>query len=141
MLLEPLDAQIQPCETDLFAAVQRGDRIDIAVGECKDSGGTIELDDATKLAAVADLFPTQKFDTYIVFAKTGAFSSEEIQNCRAAQIKGGGLRVIMLSDRELEPYFMYEKTAQQFDIHPSAVSLSDMARATHDVFFSPKVKK
>lgn len=141
MLLQPLDTLIQPCETDLFVAVQRGDQIDIAVGECKDSGGKIELDDAIKLAAIADLFPAQKFNTYVIFAKTAAFTPEEIKNCRAAQIKGGGLRVIMLSAQELEPYFIYEKTAKQFDIHPSAVSLSDMARATHDVFFSPKVKK
>ena len=140
MLLESVDKKIQQCETDLFIAVERGERIDVAIGECKDAGGKIELDDALKLAAVADCFPRRYFDPYIVFSKTGTFTPEEIRNCQAAQMNGG-LRVIMLSDRELEPYFIYERTAKQFDIHPSAISMSDMARTTHGVFFAPKTKK
>jgi hypothetical protein len=141
MLLKSAGTSIRDCETDLFVALPRGDRMQVAIGECKDAGGQIELDDAKKLAAVADAFPNGKFDTFIVFSKTAPFTSDEIENCRAAQYPSGGLRVIMLSDRELEPYFVYEKTSQQFDVRHSGVSLEDMARVTHDVFFAPKLKK
>jgi hypothetical protein len=140
MLLTPAGANIQACETDIFVAIPSGDKLQIAIGECKDARGQIALDDAKKLAAVADSFPGGKFDSYIVFSKTGSFAPEEIENCRTAQHQSGGLRVIMLSDRELEPYFLYEKTSQQFEIRQSAVSLDDMARVTHDVFFAPRPK-
>jgi hypothetical protein len=89
---------------------------------------------------VGDAFPSGKFDSYIVFSKTAPFRQDEIENCRAAQYESGGLRVIMLSDRELEPYFAYEKTSKQFKVRHSAVSLEDMARVTHDVFFAPRPK-
>jgi hypothetical protein len=138
MSLAPAKANVQSCETDIFLALAVGDQIQIAIGECKDAGGHIELDDAKKLAAVADSFPRREFDVFIVFSKTAAFTAQDVENCRAAQPKGGGLRVIMLSDRELEPYFVYEKTGKEFEIKYSGVSLEHMARVTHDVFFAPK---
>jgi hypothetical protein len=138
MCLTPGGANIQPCETDIFVAMPRGEITELAVGECKDAGGKIELDDAQKLAAVADSFPSDKFHSYIIFAKTGPFTQEEIDNCRVAQ---RGLRVIMLSDRELEPYFVYEKTSQLLDTRGTGGSFHGMARATHDVFFNPKIRK
>jgi hypothetical protein len=141
MQLKPVGATIRNCETDLFVALPGRDRIQVAIGECKDSGGHIELDDATKLAAVADAFPSDKFDSFVIFSKTAPFTEDEVESCRAAQHKSGGLRVIMLSDRELEPYFVYEKTSQQFKVRHSAASLDDMARVTHEVFFAPKLKQ
>lgn len=131
---------IQPCETDIFLAMSRGDEIEIAIGECKDAGGQIQLDDAKKLAAVADAFPGRGFRAFIIFSKTAPFTLEEIENCRSAQPSEGGLRVIMLSDRELEPYFMYERTSKEFEVRYTGVSLEHMARVTHDVFFAPKPK-
>jgi hypothetical protein len=137
--LSAAGAQIKTCETDIFVARPHGDRIEIVIGECKDEGGKITLDDSAKLAAVADAFPHRHFDVYIVFAKTSTFTEEEIKACHAAQ--GGMQRVIMLSNRELEPYFMYQKTEQEFEISHSGVSLDAMARVTHDVFFQPRRKK
>jgi hypothetical protein len=48
--------------------------------------------------------------------------------------------VILLSNRELEPYHVYERTAQEFDIRGTAISLRDLALATLRVFFEPKRK-
>jgi len=44
-------------------------------------------------------------------------------------------RAIMLTDRELEPYFVYERTAKEFDIKGTTVSFEDMAIVTDRVFF------
>lgn len=41
----------------------------------------------------------------------------------------------MLTDGELEPYFMYQRTAKEFDIDQHAVSFRDMANVTGRVFF------
>jgi hypothetical protein len=120
--------------------MQAADRIEIAVGECKDAGGKIELDDVLNMAAVADSFPRNVFESYIIFSKTGPFTPEEVENCRKAQPRDGGCRVIMLSNRELEPYFLYEKASRQFDVRESVASLQDMALATVHIYFSPRLK-
>jgi hypothetical protein len=75
----------------------------------------------------------------LIFAKTGDFSAGEIQRCATVQ-KSHPNRVIMLSARELEPYHVYERTAQQFNIRPTVISLKDLADATPHIFFSPKVR-
>ncbi len=47
----------------------------------------------------------------------------------------------MLSNRELEPYHVYEKTSMEYEIHRGGGhSLHDMALATHDIFFTQKRK-
>ena len=122
-------------------AIHHGDKIQVAIGECKNAGGRIELDDAKKLAAAADAFPKGRFESYIIFSKTAPFTREEVENCRSAQGNSGILRVILLPNRELEPYFAYEKTSREFDLRHSAVSLNNMAHVTQDVFFAPRPKK
>jgi hypothetical protein len=87
MALKPVSAQIEPCETDLFIAVQAHETIQVVVGECKDGGGAITADDARKMSAVADAFPWEHFDPYILFSKTGPFTAEDISNCSLAQPK------------------------------------------------------
>lgn len=130
---------INPCETDLVAITQSGDgRIRLVIGECK-AGYDITEQDVTNLNKVADVFPPERFDVFIVFSKTLPFKEVEIERCRAAQNKYR-YRVILLSSRELEPYRVYEKTAKEFDIKPTVVSLKDLAEATHNIFFEAKRK-
>jgi hypothetical protein len=74
-----------------------------------------------------------------VFSKTTRFSTEEVERCRAAQGQYQR-RVILLSERELEPYFMYEQAEKEFVIPSSAISLEDMAQATQNIYFDPKLK-
>ncbi len=110
MTIEPTTAKIVPCETDFVVVSQKGYRntVDLAIGECKANGGEITEDDVRKLTQVADAFPTNRLQPFIVFAKTTPFTTEEIARCGGAQTPDQ-LRVIMLSDRELEPYHVYER--------------------------------
>ena len=83
---------------------------------------------------MADAFPKDRFDVYIVLARLTSFTAEEVEAAKA----GNGQydrRVIMLTDRELEPYVIYERTAKEFDIECTAVSLEDLAQVTERVFF------
>jgi hypothetical protein len=46
--------------------------------------------------------------------------------------------MILLSDRELEPYFVYDWAKKEFEINPTAVCLEDLANTTHSLYFDPK---
>jgi hypothetical protein len=135
------ESNASKCETDLFVAVDGYDRVSIAVGECKDAKGEISADDVRNMMAVADAFPRNHFHTYVIFAKTAPFTQEEIDRCKEAQNGGGRSSIILLSDRELEPYFVYERAAKDFEIDSTAISLSDLARTTYQLYFHPTSKR
>ena len=75
----------------------------------------------------------------LCFRKQRHSRAAEIARCRAAQ-PDGRRRVILLSDRELEPYFVYERAAEEFEIDRTAISLEDLANTTHALYFDPKAK-
>jgi hypothetical protein len=142
MNLESGTVKIKACETDLVIISEKGfrdDRVDIAIGECKPRGGVITEEDVKNLSQVADAFPHDRVRTYLIFSKTAPFTPDEIARCRAAQPRGRR-RVIILSDRELEPYWVYERAAREFQIDSTAVCLEDLARTTHELYFEPKPK-
>jgi hypothetical protein len=140
MNLAPSKAEIPPCESDLFIAVQEGEDTLLAVGECKDAGGSITKEDATKMAAVADALSNSGLHCYIIFSKTAAFTADDVENCRLAN-QPGQTRVIMLSDRELEPDGIYSKASEHFEIGRHGSRMHDLAIATENIFFSPRPKK
>lgn len=135
MALKPKGVDIRPCETD-FVVISDGGRdhrIQIAIGECK-TRKPITADDVAKLKAVADAFPRDRYDVYVVFARLTPFSVEETELIR--QVNGQyDRRVIMLTERELEHHFVYERTAKEFDVRRTAASFDEMATATARVFF------
>jgi hypothetical protein len=139
--LEPAGANIARCETDFVVIGEEDyfDKIEVAIGEAK-SSGEITTEDVVHLAQVADALPKQRFSPFIIFSKTGSFSTDEIARCRKAQ-PATGLRVILLSSRELEPYRIYERAAKEFEMKSTAVSLDHLARATHDIYFEPRPKR
>jgi len=135
MKLNPKGAAIRECETDFVVVVEGGpnDRIQIVIGEAK-TRKPITADDVAKLKAVAEAFPAHRYDVYVVFARLTPFSAEEVE--RIKQVNGDhNWRAIMLTDRELEPYFIYERTGKEFVIQETAASFRDMVIATAQVFF------
>ena len=129
------------CETDLVVLhPERDGRVGLVIGECK-TRGNIEERDVTNLAKVANVFPKERFDVFLLFAKLAPFSEEEIEICRKAQ-DDTRPRVILLSDRELEPYWVYELAEKEFVIRePYGSSLADMAIATIQLYFNPVRKE
>jgi hypothetical protein len=71
----------------------------------------------------------------VVFARLTPFSLEEIELIKSVNRAPYQQRTIILTQRELEPYYTYEETAEEFDIDKIAVSLADMAVVTDRVFF------
>ncbi|HKW87406.1 MAG TPA: hypothetical protein VJN21_01475 [Candidatus Acidoferrales bacterium] len=136
--IEPVTAQIERCETDFVLLHQDtfDDKMSIAIGECK-TRKEISDEDVRKLSRVADVFEENGVDSYIVFSKLASFTSDEIARCRAAQL-ANRLRVIMLTNRELEPYFVYEQTIREFEVQSSVNSLEGLAEDTDSIYFHPK---
>lgn len=128
-------ANITKCETDFVAVVpkHRDGRIQIAIGECKSRKG-ITGNDITKLKSVAAAFPSSRFDVFVILAKLTAFTEDEIK-CAVTLNDEYRRRAILLTERELEPYHLYERTAKEFDIDRIAVSFEDMAKVTHQIYF------
>ena len=80
----------------------------LVIAECKAAGGKITREDAVHLAKVADTFPDRRLNVFILFAKTGTFSEEEVEACSLAQHVWRE-RVIILGKDELEPYRIDER--------------------------------
>lgn len=108
----------------------------VVVGECKDVGGVITADDARKMSAVADAFPWEHFDPYILSSKTGPFTAEDISNCFLAQPKHSRQRVIMLTDRELEAHDPLDRSAEEIELRIGSRTLEGMADVTRQRYFS-----
>jgi hypothetical protein len=140
MELSSGSTQIKNCETDFVALVQgrRDMRSQIAIGECK-TRKPITKDDVEKLKSVASAFPPSRFDVFIIFSKLAPFTQDEI-DCAAGLNDQYHRRVILLTERELEPYYLYEKTEKEFDIRAHAGSFEDMANVTHEIYFESKDK-
>ncbi len=118
----------------------------VIIGECKDSGqspaqggdgGTINENDIANLSAVANSFPQDRFEVYILLAKLCAFTQTEIELVRSLNGEHQ-LRVILLTERELEPYHLFERTEKLFQINRYSSSPEDLARATVAIFLNPQ---
>ncbi len=137
MSLKSKSPAISKCETDFVTLAQRplDGKIDIAIGECK-TRKQISDDNVNNLQAIADAFPSERFNVYIIFSKLGSFSAEELARVRRLNNEYRR-RVILFTARELEPYHLYERTAKEFNIDRHAVSFEDMANITDQVFLQP----
>jgi hypothetical protein len=121
-------ASIPECEADLILLAQDSDgSINLALGECK-THDEITQQDVQNLGRVLDAFPAEQFNSYIILAKTGTFSPAEIALCRSALSSRHG--VIMLSARELEPYYAYERVSDHPGVDLHAMTLREMVRNT-----------
>jgi hypothetical protein len=146
--LAPTRGQLpKPCEVDFAWLVPRrySERTIVIIGECKDrgqspanggDGATINANDIANLRAVADSFPRDRFEVYILLSKLCAFTPTEIELARSINGKHQ-LRAILLTERELEPYRLFERTARLFKIDQYAGSPEAMARATVAIFLDP----
>lgn len=136
MKLKSNNANALNCETDFVAIAQRpsNGKINIAIGECK-TRQEISEDDVNNLQIVADSFSRDKFNVFIIFSKLTSFSPEELERIRRLNSRHHR-RVILLTSRELEPYFLYDETSKEFEIDRLAISFEDMVKVTKEVFFS-----
>jgi hypothetical protein len=139
MTFRPAGAAIEPCESDFVAVVEGAlaiseSPVQIVLGEAK-TEGPIDGQDVRKLGKLADAVPPDLAQAYILFSKTGAFSSDEIAAAKALNT-GHRRRVILWSRDELEPYWPYARSEDKLGKDWHAVSPTDMVDITHRLYFS-----
>jgi hypothetical protein len=131
---------IEKCEADFLAVVAgapvtRELPVQILFGEAK-TGMEFNADDVRKLGKLADAVPSDLADAFIMFAKTEAFTIDEVQLAQTLNSQYRK-RVILLSVDELEPYYVYERSEKRLGQDATATCLTDMAQATHRLWFVP----
>ena len=128
------------CEVD-FCVLQytKGGRTEIAIGECKSSGGTINQDDVDKQKRVWEKLKKAGFDCYITFSKTAnSFTDEELNLFNG--IVNEDIPVVLLLNRELEPYHPYafnEEDSQMYFGTIGEMAEKSMQRYLEKPFISP----
>ena len=94
--------------------------------------------DVSHLRKVADAIDHKNIDVFMVFSKTEAFTAEEVETIKAGQGKYSP-QLIMLSDRELEPYEVFELAQQEFEVSHGR-SLENLAQGTDAIYLNPRRK-
>ena len=127
------------CEIDFAWLVPRSHRrrTAIVLGECKDRG-PIPLEeferDVDTLRRVAGALPRNWLKVFALFSKLSKFTSKEVAIARSLNADGEP-RTILLAERELEPYFVYERTKKEFELRDDyGASLEDMASVTQQIY-------
>ena len=141
--LVPIDSDALPkCEVDFVWLVngQYPDKTAVIVGECKDrgrdaKGGAIDLTDIGNLKTVANSLPSKRFDGFVLLAKLCPFTDEEVASARAINDRYRQ-RAILLTERELEPWRIYERRAPELGHDAYAGSPTELARNTARIYFS-----
>lgn len=139
---------LPPCEVDFAWLISRPypEKTVVILAECKDrgqksaqggDGGTIDERDIENLRSIANAFPSDRFETFILLAKLCPFTPREIELAKSLNEKHRR-RVILLTDRELEPYHFYERTSKQFRVAGHGIDAADLAQATESIFFNPQ---
>lgn len=126
------------CEVDFVWIISRESRRRAAVilGECKDQG-PITADDIANLKRLADALPAQRFKTFVLLSQITAFSDEEIEAAKTLNDRYRR-RAILLSARELEPYFIYERSKAELGGDAYGSTPEDMAEITAKLYFKQK---
>ena len=131
---------LSKCEVD-FVWLVKGrypDRTEVLLAECKDQG-PIKLEefqrDLETLRRVADALPSHRFKAFVLFVKLAPFTAEEIALARA--LNGPHQRrVILLTARELEPYYFFERIKVEHGIDGYGRSLEELANVTSQLYFT-----
>jgi hypothetical protein len=139
-LLPKQGMDLPKCEVDFVWVIPESypDKTAVVIGECKDRGDAIDATDIEHLKRVAEAFPENRFSSYIILAKLCPFSEAEIDLAKTLNDQYHR-RVILLTDRELEPYHLYERTTLEFkDIQRYGSRPEDWANNTDLMYFRKK---
>jgi hypothetical protein len=129
--------KMEKCEAD-FVAVVAGRlsleeaSVQILIGEAKTSD-RIDADDVRKLGMLADAVPSEIAQAFIMFAKTGTFTPDEVMLAKSLNSPGKE-RVILWERDQLESWFVYERSNDRLGGVSYASGLMDMVEATDKLF-------
>lgn len=127
------------CETDFVWVIPRPypRKTVVILSECKDQG-PITSDDINNLKNIADSLPRKRFKTFVLLSQITPFTDDEIDVAKTINDKYRR-RAILLSAKELGPYFIREREKGDSGRELSWYSPEDMADSTMQLYFSDEV--
>ncbi len=72
---------------------------------------------------------------YVLLSKLKPFTDQEVEIARSLNT-AHSWRLILLTARELEPYYIFDRAKKEFDIDGYGGSPEDLARATAKMYSS-----
>jgi hypothetical protein len=126
-----LSSEGRSCEVDYvvfhYGEFAGEDRLRIAIGEAKGGGGEINEQDIQNMRFIREQLEKQHIACYLAFSKTtDAFTVTELERFR--KLRDDEVPVILLTNRELEPYEPYLEDEDGSLPERYAHSFADMAR-------------
>lgn len=124
-----------PCEVDFTWIITRAypRKPVVIIGECKDKG-PITDGDIDNLKRIADALPRKRFKTFVILSQIAPFTTKQVQYAKTLNDRHRS-RVILLTARELEPYFIYERTKAEKGVDAHGGTPEDMAMVTAQLYF------
>lgn len=134
-LLPRAETDGAPCEVDFVWIISRAypRKSVVIIGECKDKG-PITAGDIDNLRRIADALPRKRFKTFVILSQIAPFAAEQVQYAKTLNDRYRS-RVILLTSRELEPYFVYERAKAEAGVDSYGSTPEDMVRATVQLYF------
>lgn len=133
-----LDLQIdsKKFETDLCVLqYERGRSIEVGIAECKSQGGEIEQEDIDNLKSARAALIGKQLDCVLIFAKTAnEFTADEMERFRT--LAAEEIPMILLTNRELEPFDPYADFENIQLPHRYAFTLSEMALNSRHIYLT-----
>ena len=117
----------------------RGNKIELAFGECKSDGGEITEDDIEKLKSVKEKFESKGINCHFVFAKTSDLFSE-IELALFKKLWSDHHSVILLANKELETNHHLYWDDEDFEKLPNkyALTFGELAQNSHFRYLEEK---
>lgn len=132
---------VNRCEGDFVVLTRdRDGLLQIVIGECKSNARIPDGDllrDIDNLMKIADIVSGERIRVYVLLSKTAEFLKAELAQLRSAYKKYRH-PLILMSRRELEPYFIYEWTEAKIGQRLRASSLDDLVACTKKIYLEPE---
>ena len=141
-LTNALDSSDQ-CEIDFLWMMPRlpPDKTVLILGECKDQG-PINLEafkkDIKSLGRIANGIPKNRFDVFYLYSKLKAFTKDELAEAKTLNPEHHQ-KLILLTDRELEPDRIYENSPHVAEIISRSQYAEGFAFATKALFYPAEI--
>ena len=114
---------------------ERGSSIEVGIAECKSQGGEIKQQDIEHLKLARAALTDKGLECVLIFSKTAnEFTAIEMDRFKA--LAAEDIPMILLTNRELEPFDPYEDFKDVQLPHPYAFTLSEMALNSRRIYLT-----
>ena len=131
-----LNDNLLNCEVDFcLLNIDRFDgEIEIGISECKSGGGNINIKNIKDMKLIRDKFQEKNINCYFIFSKTSDQFTFNERKLFEEDLYKKDVPFILFTNKELEPFQIYDKYPKTKIFKKHVFSLKDMAQNTSTIF-------